>query len=76
MAPFSSSLPPTSQCFDSVPPFLSSPIAHVQIFGCYCDPYYMGYDCSLRSCRLGDDPLTTAQVPIYLSLSRPLFIPI
>lgn len=26
--------------------------------GCFCDPGYEGADCSLRSCPLGDDPLT------------------
>lgn len=26
--------------------------------GCFCDPGYEGPDCSLRSCPLGDDPLT------------------
>ena len=33
-----------------------------QINGCVCDPQYYGYDCSLRYCPNGDDPLTTAQV--------------
>lgn len=33
-----------------------------KIYGCYCDPYYSGYDCSLRTCHTGDDPVTTAQL--------------
>lgn len=32
-----------------------------RIFGCLCDPEYMGYDCSLYVCPTGDDPLTTGQ---------------
>ena len=27
-------------------------------FGCKCDEGYEGYDCSLRSCPTGDDPMT------------------
>ena len=30
--------------------------------GCRCDEGYRGYDCSLRFCPFGDDPLTTAVV--------------
>jgi len=29
-----------------------------KIQGCYCDEGYEGYDCSLRSCPVGDDPRT------------------
>ena len=29
-----------------------------KIFGCMCDKGYSGYDCSLRECPRGDDPLT------------------
>lgn len=29
-----------------------------KIFGCSCDDSYFGYDCSLRKCPTGDDPLT------------------
>jgi hypothetical protein len=29
--------------------------------GCYCDEGYMGYDCTLRTCPYGDDPLTRHQ---------------
>ncbi|CAM9660147.1 unnamed protein product [Choristocarpus tenellus] len=29
---------------------------------CVCDTGYHGYDCSLRQCPTGDDPLTTGQV--------------
>lgn len=32
-----------------------------KIKGCVCDPQFRGYDCSLRVCPDGDDPLTTAQ---------------
>lgn len=30
-------------------------------FGCLCDEGYTGYDCSLRTCAEGDDPLTEWQ---------------
>lgn len=30
-----------------------------KVFGCDCDNGYTGYDCSLRHCPVGDDPLTT-----------------
>lgn len=30
-------------------------------FGCLCDDGYTGYDCSLRTCADGDDPLTDSQ---------------
>ena len=33
-----------------------------KIQGCYCDYPNAGYDCSLRECPSGDDPLTTQQV--------------
>lgn len=33
-----------------------------QFFGCLCDPGYAGYDCSVRTCARGDDPLSTGQV--------------
>ena len=32
-----------------------------KIKGCYCDVQYSGYDCSLKNCPNGDDPLTTGQ---------------
>ena len=32
-----------------------------KFFGCLCDEGYSGYDCSLRTCQRGDDPLTTSQ---------------
>jgi len=31
-----------------------------KIVGCACDAGWTGYDCSLRTCPLGDDPLETA----------------
>ncbi|KAG7376157.1 hypothetical protein PHYPSEUDO_014197 [Phytophthora pseudosyringae] len=31
------------------------------IYGCKCRKGYHGYDCSLKSCPKGDDPLTTGQ---------------
>lgn len=33
-----------------------------KIMGCMCDRHFHGYDCSLRTCPDGDDPLTTSQV--------------
>ena len=32
-----------------------------KIYSCDCDTDYFGYDCSLRSCPRGDDPLTANQ---------------
>merc|ERR1711871_1069860 len=32
-----------------------------KIHGCVCDEGYEGYDCSLRVCPKGDDPLTSGQ---------------
>lgn len=34
---------------------------HDKIFGCICDEGYTGYDCMLRRCPTGDDPLTVGQ---------------
>mmetsp|Transcript_26661 Transcript_26661/g.53206 ORF Transcript_26661/g.53206 Transcript_26661/m.53206 type:complete len:113 (+) Transcript_26661:375-713(+) len=31
-----------------------------RIFGCTCDDGYEGYDCSVRSCPVGPDPLTAS----------------
>ena len=31
-------------------------------FGCLCDEGYNGYDCSVRTCAKGDDPLTGSQL--------------
>ena len=33
-----------------------------KIYGCVCDFGYIGYDCSLRQCASGDDPLTAGGV--------------
>jgi len=33
-----------------------------KIWGCECDRDFTGYDCSLRVCPAGDDPLTTGQL--------------
>lgn len=32
-----------------------------RIYGCQCDVGYSAYDCSVRDCPSGDDPLTTGQ---------------
>ena len=40
----------------------SQPWDASKIVGCVCDAGAEGYDCSQRSCPLGDDPLTTGQV--------------
>lgn len=32
-----------------------------RIFGCLCDEEYSGFDCSLYTCPMGDDPLTRGQ---------------
>jgi hypothetical protein len=32
-----------------------------RIYGCLCDPGFSGYDCSLRTCPMGDDPGTYDQ---------------
>ena len=34
----------------------------LMMFGCACDSGFGGYDCSLRHCPAGDDPMTTGQV--------------
>ncbi|KAJ1406716.1 hypothetical protein B484DRAFT_337461, partial [Ochromonadaceae sp. CCMP2298] len=34
---------------------------HARIFGCLCDTAFEGYDCSLLSCPVGDDPDTYYQ---------------
>jgi len=39
-----------------------------KVKGCVCDIRFEGYDCSLRTCPTGDDPLTTGQVSIERSL--------
>ncbi|CAM9684713.1 unnamed protein product [Pylaiella littoralis] len=33
-----------------------------KLYTCICDTGYHGFDCALRSCPTGDDPLTTGQV--------------
>lgn len=37
--------------------------AHM-VRGCACDPGWGGFDCSLRQCPLGDDPLTTVRASL------------
>ena len=32
-----------------------------KLYGCECDLGYAGYDCSLRVCPFGDDPLTQSE---------------
>ena len=41
-----------------------------KIHGCICDLGYTGYDCSLRVCPSGDDPLTTSQTDQEVQLFR------
>ncbi|GBG30584.1 Multiple epidermal growth factor-like domains protein 10 [Hondaea fermentalgiana] len=33
-----------------------------KVYGCMCDQGFTGYDCSLRECPRGDDPMTTGQL--------------
>ncbi|ETV93621.1 hypothetical protein, variant [Aphanomyces invadans] len=40
-----------------------------KVRGCQCDYGFEGYDCSLRKCPVGDDPLTTGQVAQVQHLS-------
>lgn len=40
-----------------------------RIYGCVCDIGWYGADCSKRTCPLGDDPLTTGQLPEMQILS-------
>mmetsp|Transcript_26838 Transcript_26838/g.48664 ORF Transcript_26838/g.48664 Transcript_26838/m.48664 type:complete len:569 (+) Transcript_26838:363-2069(+) len=41
-----------------------------KIYGCICDLGYTGYDCSLRVCPSGDDPLTTSGTDQEIQLLR------
>jgi len=41
-----------------------------KIYGCICDEGYEGYDCSLRTCPRGDDPLTTTEIDQEVQLLR------
>lgn len=49
-----------------------------KMWGCHCDDGWTGYDCSLRTCPTGDDPLTIDQklekqlVVLYLANDLPL----
>jgi hypothetical protein len=40
----------------------TSPWDAKMIQGCYCDEGFEGFDCSMRTCIKGDDPLTTGQL--------------
>ena len=41
-----------------------------KLYGCQCDLGYAGYDCSLRVCPYGDDPLTTSATDDEVQLLR------
>ena len=41
-----------------------------KIYGCVCDLGYTGFDCSLRECPRGDDPLTTDDTDQEVQLLR------
>ena len=41
-----------------------------KLYGCICDLGYTGYDCSLRVCPSGDDPLTTSGTDQEIQLLR------
>ena len=41
-----------------------------KIYGCQCDEGFTGYDCSIRVCPVGDDPLTTSENNDEIQLLR------
>ena len=41
-----------------------------KLYGCECDLGYAGYDCSLRVCPFGDDPLTQSETDDEIQLLR------
>lgn len=41
-----------------------------KMYGCICDLGYTGFDCSIRVCPSGDDPLTTSQNDQEVQLLR------
>ena len=45
-----------SKCFQTFK--YAMPWDSDKIYGCYCDEGYSGYDCSIRDCPSGDNPLT------------------
>ena len=38
-------------------PTYTQPWDKEKVYGCLCEPGYSGFDCSLRECSVGDDPL-------------------
>ena len=44
-----------------ITPVYTTPWESATLLGCLCDEGYTGYDCSLRTCPSGDDPLTESQ---------------
>mmetsp|Transcript_30179 Transcript_30179/g.52157 ORF Transcript_30179/g.52157 Transcript_30179/m.52157 type:complete len:689 (+) Transcript_30179:238-2304(+) len=47
---------------DSVGYVYETPWDADKVWGCVCDEGFQNYDCILRECPTGDDPLTTGQV--------------
>ena len=44
------------------------------LYGCVCDPGWIGHDCSQLECPRGDDPLTLVRFDPFLPSFPPSFI--